>query len=94
MANKNGQADPLKIIVYRPEGSQRIYSNYVEVSSNPVDVSLKFCDLKPATKEEFDKAKREGKISLPVITEIILPLPVAKALVEVLQKQIEKTKGK
>jgi len=90
MAKQNGESDKVKIVVYRLEGSQRVYSNYVEVSSNPVDVSLKFCDLKPASKEDYDKAKKEEKIQIPVITEIVLPSSVAKALLKVLEKQLEK----
>lgn len=86
MADEDKQ---LKISTVRPEGQKREYSNYVEISANPRDVSLKFCDLKPpAKKEEIEEVIRNG-ITLPINTEIVLPFDVAVSVVDALKKQID-----
>jgi len=93
MDKKNGQTERLKILVHRPEGNQRIYSNYVEVTKTPLDVSIKFCDLKPpANPEELEKTKRDKKVLIPVLSEIVLPVEIAKAFLEALRSQLEKEK--
>ncbi|MBI2327285.1 hypothetical protein HYU92_03095 [Candidatus Curtissbacteria bacterium] len=95
MANKNEQPVPLKIIAYRPDGSQRIYSNYVEVTKTGLDVSIKFCDLKPpANPGELEKIKKEKETRIPVLSEIVLPLEIAKAFLEALRSQLEKKEDK
>ena len=91
MDKKNTQAEKVNVLVYRPEGSQRIYSNYVEVTKTPLDVSLKFCDLKPpANPEEIEKIKKEKKVTIPVISEIVLPMEIAKAFLDALKSQLER----
>jgi len=84
----------IKISTSRPEGQKREYSNYVEISANPRDVSLKFCDLKPpAKKEEIDDVIKNG-ITIPVNTEIVLPFDVAESVVEALKRQLDIVKDK
>ena len=86
--------EDIKIVTVRPEGQRREYSNYVEISANIREISLKFCDLKPlARKEEIEEAKKEG-IILPVKTEIILPYDVAESVVETLKKQLDTIREK
>jgi len=88
-----------KISTYRPEGSKRTYSNHVEVAISPQDISLKFCDVMPPSKENIDrliKNEKSGEVELkvPVLTEIVLSYKVAKALIEVLKKQLDKVEEK
>ena len=86
MPDKNMQ---IKISTERPDGQKREYSNYVEITANLRDVSLKFCDLKsPAKKEEVEEVIKNG-IKLPVNTEIVLPFDVAESMIEALKKQID-----
>jgi len=87
------KVEDIKIVTYRPEGQKREYSTFVEISSNPVEVSLKFCDLKPPNNaEELEKVKKEGKVIIPVNTEIVLTLGVAEALASTLKAQLDKIK--
>jgi hypothetical protein len=84
----------IKIVTSRPEGQKREYSNYVEISANPREVSLKFCDLKsPSTNEEIEKIKKEG-ITLLVNTEIVLAFDVAESVVDTMTKQLNIVKEK
>jgi len=83
------RTEKIKITTERPVGQKREYSNHVEISANPRDVSLKFCDLKPpAGKEEIDKVIKNG-ITIPVNTEIVLAFDIAESLLETLKKQID-----
>ena len=84
----------IKIVTHRPEGQKREYSNYVEISANPREVSLKFCDLKPpSTNEQIEKIKTDG-ITLTVNTEIVLAFDVAESVVETMTKQLNIVKEK
>ena len=84
----------IRISTQRPEGQKREYSNYVEITANPRDVSLKFCDLKPpAKKEEIDEIIKNG-ITIPVNTEIVLPFDVADSVMEALKKQLDIVKNR
>ena len=83
----------IKISTYRPEGQKREYSTFVEISSNPMEVSLRFCDAKPpTTTEELEKIQKENKVSIPINTEIVLPFVVAEALVATLGLQLDTIK--
>ncbi|MGH7203534.1 MAG: hypothetical protein ACREHC_03775 [Candidatus Levyibacteriota bacterium] len=89
------EARDIKIITYRPEGQKREFSSYIEISANPREVSLKFCDLKPpATEEELELIKKQGKITIPVDTEIVVPFDVAEALLQALGTQLNTIKEK
>ena len=93
MDAKNTEKE-LKISTYRQEGSKRIFSNYVEVSSTPFDISIRFSDIKPPTsREEVEVVKKIGKLKLPIEVEIIMPLVIANSFLQVLKNQLEK-KGK
>lgn len=99
MDTKKPSEKPVKISTYRLEGSKRIHSNHVEVAISPQDISLKFCDVMPPSQEDIDrlvKNEKNGELELkvPVLTEIALSFKVAKALVDVLKKQLEKTEQK
>lgn len=94
MVDVNKKED-IKIITIRPEGQKREYSTYVEVTANPREISLKFCDLKPpSTPDEIELVKRRNQITIPVNTEIALPFDVAESLAEVLRTHINIVKTK
>lgn len=94
MADEKKQNN-IKIITYRTEGQKREYSTFVEINSNPAEVSLRFCDLKPTTtQEELEKIQKEGKVSIPINTEIVLPFVVAEALASSLKIQLDAVKAK
>lgn len=90
MGNKKGKK--LKIVAVRPENLQRTFSNYAEVTSNPSEVSIRFCDVKPPVKEDISEALKTGKVKATVISEIVLPFLVGDALLDALKSQIEKIK--
>lgn len=88
----------VKISTYRPEGSRRTYSNHVEVAVSPQDVSLKFCDVMPPSREDIDdliktEKSSELKLRVPVLTEVVISFKVAKALIDVLNKQLDKVEN-
>lgn len=84
--------DDVKIITIRPLNQKRDYSNYVEISSNPREVSLKFCDIKPPNSEELEEITKNKRIQTEVNTEVVLPLDVADGLLNALKTQIETIK--
>lgn len=81
--------EQFKVVTIRPEGQRREYSNYIEVSATPIDMSLKFCDIKPSrTKEEIEEIKKNG-INVLVNTEIVIPIDIVQSLIATLRKQID-----
>ncbi len=93
MSNK--EPKQIKFIAYRLEGSKREYSNYVEVSKSLIDVSLKFCDIKPpASNEELQQLQKTGILKTAVITEVVLPIQIAEALLGALKTQLERQETK
>lgn len=84
--------EDIKINTYRPLNQKREYSNYVELTSNPREVSLKFCDIKPPSSEELEEITKSKKIQIEVNSEVVLPLDVAEGLVNALKTQIDTIK--
>ena|SRR5581483_12195896 len=84
----------IKVITQRPEGQKREFSSYIEFTVNINEVSLKFCDVKPPRPEELEQIKKEGKVILPVNTEIVLPFVVAEEFSKNLENQIKMIKEK
>jgi hypothetical protein len=83
----------IKVVTYRPEGQKREYSTFVEISSNPLEISLRFGDLKPpTTPEELEEIQKEGKVNIPINTEIVMPFIVAEALASILRQQLDNIK--
>ena len=81
----------IKFIPYRPVGSKREYSNYVEVTKSMLDVSIKFCDVKPPENiEELQQVQKTGLLKIPIVTEVVLPLAIARAFLDALRTQMEK----
>jgi hypothetical protein len=85
---KQGSTE-IKIVTRRTEGQERIYSNYAEVTASPIDVSLRFADVKQPTKqEELEKIKERGEVEVSVKTEIVMPRDIAYGLMKALAKQL------
>lgn len=84
----------IKIKPKAVEFSKRVYSNYVQISKNPLEVSMKFCDVAPLLPEDMEVQLKVGEVSAPIVAEIVLPRPVAdellRALETVLRKEDEK----
>jgi hypothetical protein len=90
MAETKAQTKQLKIIPQRKEKTSRVYANYAEVTNNNIDVSLKFCDIRPpANDQELREANDKGFIHVPIEAEIALPKKVAEDLIRVLQVQLK-----
>ena len=85
----NVQQDKLKIITFRKENGNRIYSTYVRVVSNPYEVTLQFSDIKPPANDiEQEEVKKSKEIKTPIDAEIVLPFDVAKEFLSILDKRI------
>lgn len=81
-----------KITIKNDDEIKMVYSNYASINTSPLECSLTFCYIDPS------------KISPPnidanMVAKIVLPLPVAKSLIEALtvnfetmEKEIEKIK--
>ena len=87
---KKAEKEPQKkIIPIRIDNKPRIYATYVEINSNMVDLSLKFCDLVAPNKEEAERIKKEGRVEIPVLTEAVIPISLAKEILNILTDQLE-----
>jgi hypothetical protein len=87
--SKSKKQVPLKIIAKRKENQRRIYSNYVEITATNLDVSIKFCDVKPPSNDqEANMVNKEERIEATVEAEIVLPKDIAKAFLSALNSQL------
>lgn len=91
MTNTDKNTKHLKIVPTRKEQSSRVYANYIEATNNNIDVSLKFCDIRPpANDKEFQQANEQGYINVPIEVEVALPRHIAEDLIRVLQVQLKR----
>jgi len=82
---------PIQIVADRALNSQRIYSNYVQVSASPVDCTLTFCEvIGPQSEEEALKMQKTGMLSAPVKAVIAIPTQIIDGLIQALQAQRDK----
>ena len=80
-----------KITTYRPENQKRIFSNFVEVTSTDYDISFRFADVKPLVNElEINEVEKNSEVKVPVSSEVVMPIEIAKAFHKALTQQIEK----
>jgi hypothetical protein len=85
---------PVQIIADNTIESQRIYSNYVQVSVSPIDCTLTFCDVVgPQNEEEALKVQKTGTLPAPVIAVIVIPTQIIDGLIQALQAQRDKQIG-
>lgn len=85
---------PVQIIADHTINSQRIYSNYVQVSVSPIDCTLTFCDvIGPQSEEEALKMQKTGVLPAPVKAVIAIPTQIIDGLIQALQAQRDKQIG-
>jgi hypothetical protein len=85
---------PVQIIADHSLTSPRIYANYVQVSTSPVDCTLTFCDvIGPQNEEEALKMQKTGTLPAPVKVVIAIPNQIVDGLIQALQAQREKQMG-
>jgi len=82
---------PVQIIADHSLTSPRIYANYVQVSTSPVDCTLTFCDvIGPQNEEDALRMQKTGTLPAPVKVVIAIPNQIVDGLIQALQAQREK----
>ena len=82
---------PVQIIADHTLQSPRVYANYVQVSTSPIDCTLTFCDvIGPQSEEEALKMQKTGTLPAPVKAVIAIPNQVVDGLIQALQAQRDK----
>ena len=91
----NEEQRSVQIIADQTLSSQRIYSNYVQVSASPIDCTLTFCEvLGPQSEEEALKMQKTGTLAAPIKAVIAIPTQIVDGLIQALQAQRDKqTRG-
>lgn len=80
----------VQMMPFRPSGLNRVYSNHVEINLSQIDLNIKFCDARPPeNEEESKKIKAEGKVLVPVVSEVVIPLVVAVELKRILNERLK-----
>ena len=85
---------PVQIIADANLHSPRVYANYVQVSSSPIDTTLTFCEvIGPQSEEEALKMQKSGCLPAPVKAVLVIPNQIVDGLVQALQTQRSKQAG-
>ena len=85
---------PVQIVADQTMTSSRIYSNYVQVSSSPIDTTLTFCEvIGPQSEEEALRMQKTGTLPAPVKAVLVIPNQVVDGLIQALQAQRDKQAG-
>ena len=67
---------PVQIIADHTQSSSRVYANYVQVSSSPIDTTLTFCEvIGPQSEEAAVRRSRRNGRAARVDRRIALALP-------------------
>lgn len=70
--------------------SNRVYSNYVSVTTTGLDFTLNFLDVLPPTKEQVAMAEKGQDIPSPLQCSVVVPNELIPSLIEALKTQNEK----
>jgi hypothetical protein len=90
----NEEQRPVQIVADHTLSSQRIYSNYVQVSASSIDCTLTFCEvIGPQNDEEALKVQKTGMLPAPVKAVIAIPTQIVDGLIQALQAQRDKQLG-
>lgn len=82
---------PVQIIADHTLQSPRVYANYVQVSTSPIDCTLTFCDvIGPQSEEEALKMQKTGCLLAPVKIVLVIPNHIVEGLIQALQAQRDK----
>jgi len=85
---------PVQIIADPNLHSPRVYANYVQVSSSPIDTTLTFCEIiGPQSEEEALKMQKTGCLPAPVKAVLVVPNQIVDGLIQALQAQRSKQAG-
>jgi len=82
----------VKIVPTNEKKSERIYSNFVQVSCSPHDVTLTFCDILPVRKEQQSKILESKQLEAPVQVEVVIPLSLVEPLIKAMTDNYERFK--
>jgi hypothetical protein len=90
MAKKQPEEAEIKIVPFRQNGLNRVYSNHVEINVSEIDLNIKFCDVRPPENaENMEMTISKGTFGVPIVAEVVIPLVVAKALKRILNERIK-----
>ncbi len=82
---------PVQIVADHTMTSSRIYANYVQVTSSPMDTTLTFCEvIGPQSEEEALRMQKTGTLPAPVKAMLVIPNQVVDGLIQALQAQRDK----
>jgi len=85
---------PVQIIADHNQSSSRVYANYVQVSSSPIDTTLTFCEvIGPQSEEEALRMQNTGCLPAPVKAVMVIPNQIVDGLIQALQAQRDKQAG-
>ncbi len=85
---------PVQIIADQSLTSPRVYANYVQVSSSPIDTTLTFCEvIGPQSEEEALRMQKSGTLPAPIKAVLVIPNQVVEGLIQALQAQRDKQAG-
>ncbi len=85
---------PVQIIADHTQTSSRVYANYVQVSSSPIDTTLTFCEvIGPQSEEEALRMQKTGCLPAPVKAVLVIPNQIVDGLIQALQAQRNKQAG-
>ncbi|NWG12743.1 MAG: hypothetical protein HXY20_04315 [Acidobacteria bacterium] len=85
---------PVQIIADQNITSSRVYANYVQVTSSPIDTTLTFCEvIGPQSEEEALRVQKTGTLPAPVKAVLVIPNQIVDGLIQALQAQRDKQSG-
>src|SRR5574341_1822649 len=90
-SNPQGSSGPIVIDESAPV--ERVYSNYVELRTSPLDVTLSLCEIDPPAKvrDQLEKGL-PLEISAKLKSKIVLPFEVFLSLAHLLHQRAEEIK--
>lgn len=72
----------------------RVYVNYVQISHNPYEFTVRFCLVPPGA--DMKKLVKEGTntIEIPIIIDVMVPSVLMPGFIKALQSNLEKFEKK
>ena len=82
---------PVQIVADPTLTSPRIYANYVQVNTSPVDCTLTFCEVVgPQSEDDAQRVQETGLLPAPVKAVIAIPVQILDGLIQALIAQRDK----
>jgi hypothetical protein len=76
----------LNLVASYEQSFPSFYSNYAVVSNTPTELCIDFCVMAPPHKINVEKKTT----SVPVVSRILMPAGMARALIKALESQLQK----